>query len=63
MSKQLILKICSYVCWWLLLLMVKSVYLTVILLFIGSSRSFFGHGQCQAGTAGDIIDGVYVIIS
>ena len=40
--------------------MVKSVYLTVILLFIGSSRSFFGHGQCQAGTAGDIIDGVAI---
>ena len=23
-----------------------------------SSRSFFGHGQCQAGTSGDIINGV-----
>ena len=26
-----------------------------------SSKSFFGHGQCQAGTSGDIIDGVWVI--
>lgn len=25
---------------------------------IAASRSFFGHGQCQAGTSGDIIDGV-----
>ena len=25
---------------------------------IGASRSFFGHGQCQAGTSGDIIAGV-----
>ena len=40
--------------------MIKSVYLTVLLLFIGRSRSFFGHGQCQAGTAGDIIDGVAI---
>ena len=43
--------------------MVKSIYLTILLLFIGRSRSFFGQGQCQAGTAGDIIDGVYVIMS
>ena len=47
----------------MLLPMIKSVYLTVLLLYIGGSRTFFGQGQCQAGTAGDIIDGVYVIIS
>jgi len=27
-------------------------------LIAGFSRSFFGYGQCQAGTAGDIIDTV-----
>ena len=43
--------------------MINSVYQTVLLLIIGDSRSMFGQGQCQAGTAGDIIDGVYVITS
>ena len=26
----------------------------------GQSRSFFGFGQCQAGTSGDIINGVSI---
>ena len=32
------------------------------MLITASSRSFFGHGQCQAGSSGDVINGVWLYV-